>query len=98
MSFGLKVFNSSGVATLDVSNRLTRLLYERNLPSTESSSTTVSGLDSDCVAFAINLETGATAPEKFPHLISVSGNTVTWTKFPNASFAANTKLIIFKYK
>lgn len=98
MSYGLKIFNSSGTATLDVSNRLTRLLYERDLPYNESSSTTVTGLDSDCVYFAINIEAGATAPEKFPHLISVSGTTVTWTAFPNSSFAANTKLIIFKYK
>ncbi len=99
MTHGVELFDPSGVRTLSVTTRLTRLLYTRFLPAAESSSASVSGFDSaTCVAMAVPRLPALTASSsRAGHNISVSGTTISWAP-ADATYRADSDLLVFAYQ
>jgi hypothetical protein len=99
MAYGFEIFDGSGVKTLSVTSRLTRLIYTRVLPAAESSSVSVSGFDaSTCVVMAVpRLPALTAANSRVGHNISISGTTITWSP-GSASFRADSDLLVFAYQ
>jgi hypothetical protein len=99
MSYGLEIFNASGVRTLSVTARLTRLIYTRFLPAAETSSASVSGFDAaTCVAMVVpRLPSLTASSSRVGHNITISGTTISWTP-GSASFRADSDLLVFAYQ
>jgi hypothetical protein len=99
MAYGFEIFDGSGVRTLAVTSRLTRLIYTRFLPAAESDSATVSDFDAaTCVAMAVpRLPSLTVANSRVGHNISISGTTITWSP-GSASFRADSDLLVFAYQ
>jgi len=76
--FGLRCYDSTGNITLDITDRITRVIYQREVESgVDGSDTFDSSMGEDrYFAFAIPLD--ATNGE-LAHNIETSGNTITWT-------------------
>jgi len=103
MQFGFKVYDAADNTRLDVSDRITRVIYTRFLPYNESGSVTPPGFDgTKGDAFAVMISTANYAfggNHRAPHQISISGNTVYWTRdpyYPDPN--ANSLLIVVHYK
>lgn len=95
MASGIKVFNAAGAVRLDTTERITRLIYTRELPKDESSSVAVPGFDpTKGVAFAIAKPPSGTLMYA-GHTISVSGNVVYWSPVtPTAVRVASTLMVV----
>jgi hypothetical protein len=95
MAHGLRVYDSSGVLTLDISSLLTRQIYERDLPAGETSSVSIADFNSaNCIAMAI--PTDPATKDLMGHVISTSGTTITWTSV--GALGTPCKLVVFKYR
>lgn len=91
MAHGLEVYDALGNTRLSVTDRITRLLYTRFLPYTESSSVVVPGFDSaNGAAFSIMLN------GYHGHNITSSGETVYWTA--DGDYQGDSQLIVILYK
>ena len=99
MAYGAEIFDASGVRTLSVTTRLTRLIYTRALPAAETSSVSVADFDAaTCVAVAIPRLPSLTAgSSRVGHNISVSGTMISWE--PADPFdRADSDLMVFAYQ
>lgn len=93
--YGLKVFDSGGVCTLDLTDNITRLRYSNVVAGGASSSTTLSDIDGKSTCqFGIALESGKT-----PHGVTRSGTTISWTARAGGTYrpSSNTLILVFLY-
>jgi len=97
--YGLKIFDSDGNVTLDVSDKITRLRYSNSVAAGASSSTTladISGLSS--VEISVCTEVDSFPYNKCSHKIERSGTTITWTAQSGTYYNSSGSLIfIFLY-
>jgi len=93
--YGLKVFDSGGVCTLDVTDTLTRLRYSVEVAAGVSSSIVLSDISGKNTAqFGLGLENSKT-----PHGVSRSGTTISWTARGDATHRPSSKnlVLVFLY-
>jgi len=97
MAYGLQTYSQSGSVALEYTDRLTRVLFTKELGANSSGSQQVADYDpTKGTAFAIirnnsimDLTTGLFTGVKAAHTITHSGNTVYWT--PHAQTWLRTK-------
>jgi hypothetical protein len=81
MAQGLQVFTPAGAMRLDVSDRLTRLVYSAEVEATSSGSDTVTGITTaNATVTALALD--ASAAYQCPHEVWISDDTVHWAAMP----------------
>jgi len=93
--YGLKVFDSGGNVTLDLTDNITRLRYSNVVSGGASSSTTLSDIDGKSTCqFGIALENNKT-----PHGVTRSGTTISWTARAGYTTrpSSNTLVLVFLY-
>lgn len=93
--YGLKVFDSSGNVTLDVTDKITRFRYSNEVDSDADGNTTLSGISGlSSAEFSIRLDEGFAL---CPHLVSRSGTTLTWTAQSSANKYGSSDSLIFVF-
>ena len=93
--YGLKIFDSSGTAVLDTTDKIARLRYSVVATAGNSSSTVLSDISGKTtVEFAFGLATGW----KIPHSVSRSGTTISWTaRTMEFHTSCDTFILVFLY-
>ena len=92
--YGLKIFNSVGSATLDTTDKITRLRYSTEVSASVNASITLSDIagKSTC-QFGVGLESGKT-----PHGVTRSGTIISWTARGSANRPSSSTLVsVFLY-
>ena len=89
--YGLKVFDSSGNCTLDVTDRITRLRYQTTVSADVSDSVVLSDI-SGLLTFECSI--GRTK-DYVAHTVSRSGTTISWTAA--SSFSCDSEIFVFIY-
>lgn len=105
MSYGLEIFNSSGQSRLQVTDRITRLVYSAVVGATSSGSATVTGITTtNSVPTAIPIDVAAGQLYVMPHLVWITDNTINWGAVPNADTAGcvnthrgSSLILVFQY-
>jgi len=96
MSYGLKIYDSSGNVVLDITDKITRYRYSTEAPSNTNGSvelSDISGIQS--VEFSLKLDT---TYNTCPHLVTRSGNTISWSHQSGDNYSsANSLIFIFLY-
>jgi len=95
MSYGLRVRDSRGAVTLDVSDRVSRLIWMSSITNSNGNQvlSELAGLKSTQFAIATNPSITNTMPS-----ISRSGNTISWTFWSDGyGFFSNGNCIIYVY-
>jgi len=94
--YGLKIFDSGGNVTLDLTDNITRLRYENEVAAGASGNTTlsdISGLSS--VEISVMLETSW---QKMGHSVLRSGTTISWTEqSPTGYSSSKSQIFVFLY-
>jgi hypothetical protein len=106
MSYGLEVYNSSGQLRLQITDRLTRLVYSNVVGATSTGTATVTGItDTNSVATAIPIDVASGQLYVMPHLVWITNNTVNWQAVPNADTAgclnthrSSSLILVFTYQ
>ncbi len=92
MSYGFKVYDASGNVRLNVTDRMTRVIYTQLLARSASGSVSPIGFDgTKGDAFAVKRETGA---HRAPHRVTVSGNTVFYQPINAAADSQSASLLV----
>ncbi len=74
--YGLRVYDSSGNLTLDVTDKITRLVFSEEDSAGDSSSHTDANIDGlSTIEIAVGVDTTF---YKFPHKTTRSGTTISW--------------------
>lgn len=103
MANGLQVFNASGALRLDVSDRLTRLVYSAIVAATASGTATVTGITT-ANAVPIALCVDASVNYKCPHEVWVTDDTIHWAAVPAPGDGASqdvrqaSLILVFRHK
>lgn len=93
MAHGLKIYDSSGVQTLDVSDKITRLRYTTVATAGNNGSVVLSDITGkDTCQFGVVLEAS-----KEGHTVSRSGTTISWTAQSNIYSSGDTLIVVFLY-
>jgi hypothetical protein len=92
--YGLKIFDSAGNCTLDLTDTITRLRYSNEVSGGSSSSTVLSDISGkSTVQFGLALEAN-----KLPHSVTRSGTTISWTARSTYNRpSSNTLILVFLY-
>lgn len=106
MSYGLEVFNASGQSRLQITDRITRLVYSNIVGATNSGSASVPGITtSNAVVTCIPIDVAAGQLYVMPHLVWITNNTVNWDAVPNADpgpcsniHRSDSLIMVFMYK
>jgi hypothetical protein len=97
MAAGLQTWNASGTKTLEVTDKLTRIIHTRTIDPNESSSVWLADFDaSKGVAIAVPYSLGNSSGY-LPHQVKFYGNTVEWRAGPDQTRCWS-YLVVFMYK
>ena len=92
MAYGLKVYDASGNTILDVTDKISRLVYTHDAIITESDSIYLSAINGhSTVEFALVL--GATGYN--PHNVYRTGDTIYWV--PDSYYPYASRILVFMY-
>jgi hypothetical protein len=102
MAHGLQVFNAAGSLRLDVSDRLTRLMYSAVVAATASGSATVAGITT-ANAVPIAMCVDAAGNYKCPHEVWITDNTIHWAAMPapgggSTDVRESSLILVFRHK
>lgn len=103
MAQGLQVYTASSALRLDVSDRLTRLMYSAVVAATASGSATVTGITT-ANAVPIALCVDAAGNYKCPHEVWITDNTIHWAAMPAPGDGGSTDvresslILVFRHK
>jgi len=96
MSYGLKIYDSSGNVILDTTDVITRYRYSTEASANSNGSvelTDISGIQS--VEFSFKLDT---TYNTCPHLVTRSTNTISWTYQDGTNYdSADSLIFVFLY-
>ena len=106
MAYGLRIYRQSGALALDYTDRLTRVLFTKELGKNETGSQQIADYDpTKGTAFAIirnnsimDLTTGKFTAPVAAHSITHSGNTVYWTPHSQTWLRTKSWLYVVMYK
>lgn len=87
MPFGLEVFSSTGVSTVSVTNRLTKLIGQQSISA--PGSITITALQGNA-AFATFVPSSTSFGVNCQPIITITGPTISWTYASGVNRAAGT--------